>query len=222
MTLGMLAWVTLTRLVRWPRMRRSMIAVVTLLLFAGVAAGLGHGRPSADHRAARSTVCRRSCKPFFVAQREFIAEHSVDPDLWRVVGSARRARRRGSESLPRHRRARRPRPFTNVPRDWKAFVAKYGAERANRMGRLPWRAEEIYRLLVTRFRGHRPSARRPTPPTTRDISRGARALHRGRARAVPRRRRTTTASSPDQRGIHSRFETEARAAQPRSHRSWRR
>jgi alkylated DNA nucleotide flippase Atl1 len=45
-----------------------------------------------------------------------------------------------------------PRPFRNVPREWDAFVAKYGAERANRMGRLPWRTEEIYRLLVARFR----------------------------------------------------------------------
>ena len=38
-----------------------------------------------------------------------------------------------------------------MPRDWDAYLAKYGAERVEKAGRLPWRAEEIYKLLVARF-----------------------------------------------------------------------
>ena len=38
-----------------------------------------------------------------------------------------------------------------MPRDWDAYVARYGVERANKMGRLPWRTEELYKLLVSRF-----------------------------------------------------------------------
>ena len=90
-------------------------------------------------------------KPFYLARSAFVAEHSVDPDLWRVVG----LRSDRGEEDPNHfldiDGLDDPRPFVNVPRDWAAYVAKYGVERANRAGRLPWRAEDVYRLLVSRF-----------------------------------------------------------------------
>jgi len=90
-------------------------------------------------------------KPFFAEQREFIGEHSVDPDLWRLIGLKGEL---GGED-PNHfldiDALDEPRPFKNVPREWKAYIARYGVERATKMGRLPWRADEIYRWLVTRF-----------------------------------------------------------------------
>lgn len=90
-------------------------------------------------------------KPFFAAQREFIVEHSVDPDLWRVVGLKGE---RGDED-PNHYididGLDDARPFKNVPREWDAYVKKYGLERANKIGRLPWRIEEVYGLLVKRL-----------------------------------------------------------------------
>jgi hypothetical protein len=90
-------------------------------------------------------------KPFFEARKAFVVEHAVDPDLWRVVGLKTS---RGDED-PNHfldlDGLDEPRPFTNVPRTWDAYVLRYGAERANRMGRLPWRIEEVYQLLVARF-----------------------------------------------------------------------
>jgi hypothetical protein len=92
-------------------------------------------------------------KPFFDRQRAFIVEHSVDPDLWRVVD----LRGELGEEDPNHfldiDGLGEPRPFTTVPRIWDAYVQKYGVERANRIGRLPWRAEEIYKRLVTAFQG---------------------------------------------------------------------
>ena len=91
-------------------------------------------------------------KPFFDVQREFIIEHSADPDLWRIVNLRGD---RGDEE-PNHfidiDGLDEPRPFTNVPREWDAYVKRYGLERANTIGRLPWRIEEIFGTLVTRLR----------------------------------------------------------------------
>ena len=91
-------------------------------------------------------------KPFFEAERAFIVEHSVDPDLWRVA-ELRSAR--GAED-PNHfldiDGLDEARPFAGVPREWDAYLKRYGEDRANRMGRLPWRAEDIYDLLVQRLR----------------------------------------------------------------------
>ena len=91
-------------------------------------------------------------KPLYTAQSTFIAEHAIDPDLWRVVGLKND---RGEED-PNHYLhldgLDEPRPFTNVPRTWEAYVARYGVERATANGRLPWRTEEVYQLLVAKFR----------------------------------------------------------------------
>jgi hypothetical protein len=89
---------------------------------------------------------------FFAARRAFVVEHSVDPDLWRVVD----ARGELGPEDPNHflniDTLDEAPPFRQVPREWAAFVAKYGAERANKTGRLPWRAEEIDAKLVAAFR----------------------------------------------------------------------
>src|SRR5262245_66344600 len=71
-----------------------------------------------------------SLKPFFDARREFVSEHSADPDLWRVVGLKNDF---GNED-PNHfldiDALDDTPPFTHVPHDWTAFVAKYGHSRA--------------------------------------------------------------------------------------------
>jgi hypothetical protein len=93
-----------------------------------------------------------SLRPILAAERAFVVEHAADPDLWRIV-ELRDAI--GSED-PNHflniDALDEPAPFTGVPRDWAAFVARYGRARATRAGRLPWRAEEIYGRLVAAFR----------------------------------------------------------------------
>jgi hypothetical protein len=90
-------------------------------------------------------------RPFLTQDREFVGEHVADPDLWRIVG----LRSDLGEEDPNHfldiDGLDEPAPFKGVPREWDAFVARYGAERANRMGRLPWRIEDIYTRLVRAF-----------------------------------------------------------------------
>jgi hypothetical protein len=146
-------------------------------------------------------------KPFFAAQHDFIVEHTVDPDLWRVVGLKGD---RGDED-PNHfldiDGLDDPPPFKNVPREWPAFVAKYGAERANRAGRLPWRAEEIYDLLVARFR----DVAKGTPPYAADNARYLAAVlgHYVQDAHQPFHAVANyDGQLTNQRGIHARFETE--------------
>ena len=133
-------------------MRASAAAVTVLTVLAAPVPLGAWGMEVHRHITARALDgLPAELKPFFAVQREFIIEHSVDPDLWRVVGLRGE---RGDED-PNHfidiDGLDDPRPFANVPRDWDAYVAKYGLERANKVGRLPWRIEEIFGLLVKRM-----------------------------------------------------------------------
>jgi hypothetical protein len=136
-----------------------------------------------------------------------VVEHSVDPDLWRVVGL------RGSrgDEPPNHfldiDGLDEPPPFTGVPREWDRFVARYGEERANRMGRLPWRVEEIHALLVTAFSeigtGRAPYAADNALYLTAVLAHYVEDAH------VPFHAVLNyDGQLTGQRGIHSRFETE--------------
>ncbi len=146
-------------------------------------------------------------KPFFAERSAFVIEHSADPDLWRIVGLKGD---RGDED-PNHfldiDGLDELRPFTNVPREWDAYVARYGVDRANKNGRLPWRTEDIYRLLVARFQ---------------DVGKGTLAYAADNAAYVSAvlAHYVEDAHQPfhavasydgqatNQRGIHARFETE--------------
>jgi len=147
-------------------------------------------------------------KPFFDARRDFIVEHSADPDLWRVVGLKSDL---GDED-PNHfldiDALDDVPPFTHVPHDWKAFVAKYGAERANKAGRLPWRAEEMYGRLVAAFRDMgRPNRSAYVADNARYIS--AVLAHYIEDAHVPFHAvQNYDGQETNQHGIHSRFETE--------------
>lgn len=147
-------------------------------------------------------------KPFFAADRAFIAEHSVDPDLWRIMD----LRGDRGDEPPNHfldmdfEEGSTP-PFSNIPRDWEAFVQKYGAGPANRYGRVPWRAEDVYNRLVASFR----DMGKGTVPYAAENARYAMAVlahyiedaHQPFHAALNYDGQLT-----NQRGIHARFETD--------------
>jgi hypothetical protein len=147
-------------------------------------------------------------KPFFDARRDFVVEHAADPDLWRIVGLKSDM---GDED-PNHfldiDALDDAPPFTHVPHDWTAFVAKYGAERANKAGRLPWRAEEMYGRLVAAFREMgRPNRSPYVADNARYIS--AVLSHYIEDAHVPFHAvQNYDGQQTNQRGIHSRFESE--------------
>lgn len=94
-----------------------------------------------------------------------------------------------------------------MPRDWKAFLARYGETRANRAGRLPWRVVEIYDLLVAAFKNHgtgkapyaASNARYLTAVIAHYLEDSVQPFH-----AVANYDGQLT----NQRGVHARFETE--------------
>lgn len=90
-------------------------------------------------------------KPFFMARADFITEHSVDPDMWRTVELTNQFGNEDPNHFLDFDGFNEPAPFAGVPREWKAVVQKYGAELANKNGRLPWRAEEIFNKMVASF-----------------------------------------------------------------------
>jgi hypothetical protein len=77
-------------------------------------------------------------RPFFQANRVFVVEHCIDPDLWRIAGF--------TDEPPRHFvdiDAYGKYPFSELPRDYDAAVAKFGLETLTKNGLLPWRTAEM-------------------------------------------------------------------------------
>jgi hypothetical protein len=85
-------------------------------------------------------------RPFFLANRDSIVEHAIDPDLWRTAGWLEEDRRHFLDMD-----AYGPFPFDDLPHVEADAVAKFGREFVDKNGTLPWRAEEIYGKLVEAF-----------------------------------------------------------------------
>ena len=85
-------------------------------------------------------------RPFFEANRTFLVEHTIDPDLWRTAGFV--------EEPPRHFidiDAYGQYPFAELPREYDAALKRYGAETLTKNGLLPWRAAEVAGRLRRAF-----------------------------------------------------------------------
>lgn len=192
-------------------MRRSIafaLAAVatTLLLVPRVGAwGMDVHRVITGHALERLPA---EIKPFFLSHKEFIAEHSVDPDLWRTVD----LRSERGDEPPNHFldidfEEGSTAPFLNIPRDFDEYVRKYGAGPANQYGRLPWRAEDLYNRLVMTMK----DIANPSAGYAGDNARYLVAVlaHYVEDAHVPFHGALNyDGQLTNQRGIHSRFETQ--------------
>ena len=92
-------------------------------------------------------------RELFLGNVEYLAEHAIDPDLWRAKGVAGEG--------PNHYLdldAFGEWPFDTVSRVEQEHLARFGAP-ARERGRVPWRAAEVYRDLVAAFqKGDAPRA----------------------------------------------------------------
>jgi len=85
-------------------------------------------------------------RPFFEANRAFLVEHTIDPDLWRLAGF--------TEESPRHFLdidAYGAYPFKDLPRDYDRALEKHGFQTLSRNGLLPWRTAEVMGWLRRAF-----------------------------------------------------------------------
>jgi len=139
-------------------MIRRVLALALLLVVCLAPGGGLHAWGFDAHRAITSRAIDRlppEIRPFFDAHRNFIVEHSVDPDLWRNAGFV--------EEPPRHfldLDAYGAPPFSALPRDYPQAVAKFGEEMVKKNGTLPWRAQEMYEQLVRALVQHRENSSR--------------------------------------------------------------
>ena len=87
-------------------------------------------------------------RPLYEKHRATLVERAIDPDMWIVAG--------WEEERPKHfvdmdSDGTGPYPFTGLPRDYTAAVAKFGEARMRDIGTLPWRTEEMYGSLRRAF-----------------------------------------------------------------------
>jgi Zinc dependent phospholipase C len=139
-------------------------------------------------------------RPFFQKNRTTIVEHAIDPDTYRTVGWA--------EEDPRHfldMDSYGPFPFKDLPHDYPAAVAARGEDFVKKNGTVPWRTQEIYDKLRENF------AQLPTAPFARDnvkLFSSIAAHYVGDAFQPFHAAANYDGQLTNQRGIHSRFETE--------------
>ena len=127
---------------------RCVIGVLVCLLVAAAP------RPAAawgfeGHKyimAAAIPLLPPAIRPFFIANRDAIVEHAIDPDLWRTAGWAQEETRHFVDMD-----AYGAYPFADLPHVEADAVARYGREFVDKNGTLPWRTEEIYKKLVDAF-----------------------------------------------------------------------
>lgn len=134
--------------------RRTRIAILFGCAFALVVPRPGEPWGFSAHRLVNRRAAASLPPPLrdlFLANVEYLAEHSIDPDLWRAGGQE-------SEG-PNHfldMDAFGAYPFAEIPHVEAEHLARNGKD-ARDKGRLPWRVAEVYRELVAAFRAKDPS-----------------------------------------------------------------
>lgn len=90
-------------------------------------------------------------RPFFEKHRAIVIERAIDPDTWRTAGFAEEPK---NHFVDIDWEGFGPYPFAGLPRDYAAAVAKFGRDRIEQMGTLPWRAEEFHGNLRRAFESY--------------------------------------------------------------------
>jgi hypothetical protein len=90
-------------------------------------------------------------RPLFEKHRAMAVERAIDPDTWRTAGFDEEPKNHfvdlDWEGFGKY-------PFRELPRDYTAAVAKFGRERIEEMGTLPWRVEEFHGNLRRAFEAY--------------------------------------------------------------------
>ena len=122
---------------------RVATGLVLLIFLAARDAAFAWG-PTA-HRTVNSLAVDtlpQEVRYFFQANRQFLAEHAVDPNQWMQKDPYER--KRHYIYLDKYGTF----PYLGLPHGFKAATAKFGSRRVNRDGLLPWHVGE-YSLRLT-------------------------------------------------------------------------
>lgn len=90
-------------------------------------------------------------RPLFERNRAMVVERSLDPDTWRTAGFTEEDK---NHFLDLDWEGYGKYPFAGLPRDYTAAIAKFGRERIEDNGTVPWRAEELHGNLRRAFESY--------------------------------------------------------------------
>lgn len=90
-------------------------------------------------------------RPLFERNRAMVVERSIDPDTWRTAGFTEEDK---NHFLDLDWEGYGKYPFAGLPRDYTAAIAKFGRERIEDNGTVPWRAEELHGNLRRAFESY--------------------------------------------------------------------
>jgi hypothetical protein len=127
-------------------MRNVVIGMLTAILLAPSTASAWGFEAHRFIVARAIDLLPEPLRPFFEANRAFIVERAIDPDLWRNAGF--------TEEPPNHFLdfdAYGPYPFKDLPRNYDDALRKHGLDKLKQNGLLPWRTYEIAGRLVRGF-----------------------------------------------------------------------
>ena len=190
---------------------RALVALAGVVSVVVASAGTVGAWGMDVHRMITEKALERlptEIRPFFLADKAFISERSVDPDLWRIMDlRSDRGPEPANHFLDIDFDAEAKAPFENVPRDYDEYVKKFGAGPTERYGRLPWRAEEVFNRLTTTMA----DIGKPNVPYAGDNARYLVAILAHYIEDAHQPLHGTInydGQMTNQRGIHSRFETD--------------
>ena len=132
---------------------RKLIAMFLVLSLVTPAPALAWGYEAHKFIMDRAiALLPAELRPMFEAHRAVVVERAIDPDLWINAGY-------DDEESPNHFLdidwdGYGPYPFAQLPRDYTAAVAKFGRERIEDNGTLPWRTEEMHGNLQRAFQAY--------------------------------------------------------------------
>jgi hypothetical protein len=182
-------------------LRQACAALLVTLLLPSPAFAWGFEAHKAIMRRAID-ILPPELKPYFMAHRDELAYRAIDPDLWRNIGweeDQNHFMNFGATEFG-------PFPFLAMPRDYGAALQKFGFTTMKRLGMLPWREAEMFGNLqraLVRIGQNNGFA------TVDTVLFAAVASHYIQDATQPLHASNSyDGQDTNQRGVHSRFETE--------------
>lgn len=90
-------------------------------------------------------------RPFFERHRAMLVERAIDPDTWRTMGFEEESK---NHFLDMDWEGFGKYPYEGLPRDYTAALARFGRDRLEDTGTLPWRVEEFHGNLRRAFESY--------------------------------------------------------------------
>jgi hypothetical protein len=132
-------------------MGRCLAVAVLIGLLAPASAAAWGFEPHRFIMDRAIALLPQQLRPLFEKHRAIVVELAIDPDTWRTAGFVEEQKNHfldlDWEGFGKY-------PFTELPRDYAAAIAKFGRDRIEEMGTLPWRAEEYHGNLRRAFESY--------------------------------------------------------------------